>query len=295
MKKGFRYTDAADEFCLYDTSRTVIVPVPYDGTSTWMKGADNGPDAIFEASQNMYLYDIETRSEPYKKGIFTDSPVREKRSPEKMVNAVYERVAGHLKNDKFVVTVGGEHSVSVGAVKAYSEKYSDVSVLQLDAHADLQPSFHGSPYNHACAMARIREFCPVVQAGIRSMDDIEMREAKGSAIFYAEDIRNNRKWVKQAFKKLTKKVYVTIDIDVFDISIMPATGTPEPGGLGWYDVLYLLKKTADEKEIVGFDLVELCPNKFSKPYDFTAAKLIYKMLCYKFYREFERIAGRTYC
>lgn len=284
MKKEFRFTDAADKYCQYDTSRTVIVPVPYDGTSTWMKGADKGPDALFGASQNMYLYDIETGSEPYKKGIFTDSPVREKRSPEKMVNAVYERVCGHLENDKFTVTVGGEHSVSVGAVKAHSEKYSGMSVLQLDAHADLQPSFHGSPYNHACAMARISEFCPVVHAGIRSMDDIEMAAAKGSSIFYAEDIHNNRKWVKHALKKLTKKVYITIDIDVFDISIMPATGTPEPGGLGWYDVLHLLKNTADEKEIVGFDLVELCPNKYSKPYDYLAAKLLYKMLCYKFYR-----------
>ncbi len=282
MKKRFRYTDAPDEFCRYDTSRTVIVPVPYDGTSTWMKGADRGPDAIFEASQNMYWYDIETGSQPYKMGIFTDSPVSEKRSPEKMIEAVFRRVAGHLERGKFVVTAGGEHSVSVGAVKAYSEKYRDLSVLQLDAHADLQQSFHGSPYNHACAMARVREFCPVVHAGIRSIDDSEMAVAERGAVFFAEDIHNNSKWVKKALKKLTKKVYVTIDVDVFDISIMPATGTPEPGGLGWYEVLHLLKKTADEKEIVGFDIVELCPNKYSKPYDFMAAKLIYKMLSYKF-------------
>ncbi|MCU0821822.1 MAG: agmatinase [Spirochaetes bacterium] len=284
MKKKYRYTDAADEFCGYEKSGTVIVPVPYDGTSTWMKGADKGPDAIFEASQNMYWYDIETGSEPYNKGIFTDSPVREKRSPEKMTDTVYQRVSGHLKNGKFVVTVGGEHSVSVGAIRAHSEKHAGMSVLQLDAHADLQPSFHGSRYNHACAMARAREFCPVVHAGIRSIDDIEMSAAEPGAIFFAEDIRNNRKWVKKALKRLTRKVYVTIDVDVFDISIMPATGTPEPGGLGWYDVLHLLKKTADEKEIVGFDIVELCPNKYSRPYDFLAAKLLYKMLCYKFYR-----------
>lgn len=283
MKKNPGFMDAPAEYCGYDDSGIVILPVPYDETSTWQKGADMGPQAIIEASWNMYLYDIETDSEVYKKGLFTDEPVKEKRTPEKMVDAVYKRVKGHLENGKFVVTVGGEHSVSVGSVKACSEKHAGLSVFQLDAHADLQPTYEGSPYNHACTMARIKEICPVVQAGIRSMDRTEREAAEEGRIFFAKDIHDNHGWMEEAVDKLTDRVYITIDLDVFDISIMPATGTPEPGGLLWYDVLALLKQIARKKEIVGFDVVELCPNFLSKACDFMAAKLIYKLLSYKYY------------
>lgn len=266
----------------YDSSRIVIVPVPYDGTSTWMKGADEGPRAIIEASRNMYLYDIETDSEVYKQGIYTDSPVVDKDSPESMIHAVKDRVAKHLDADKFIVTVGGEHSVSIGAVHAHARKFQGLSVLQIDAHADLQDEFNGSKFNHACVMARVKELCPVVQVGIRSIDSIERAAADPDRIFYAEEIHGRNDWMERAVSLLTDHVYITIDVDGFDISIMPATGTPEPGGMLWYDVIALLRTVAHRKKIVGFDVVELCPNEFSKHCDFLAAKLIYRLLSYIF-------------
>ena len=208
-----------------------------------------------------------------------------KNPPTKWLKDVKKRVSGHLKNNKFVVTIGGEHSVSVGAVYAHKEFYGDnVSVLQLDAHADLQDEWNKSKLNHACTMSRIRESCPIVQVGIRSMDTIERDRSDSERVFYAENIHNNHDWIDSVIAKLTDTVYITIDLDVFDISIMPSTGTPEPGGLLWYDVLELLKRVSARKKIIGFDAVELCPNEFSKPYDFLAAKVIYKLLSYIFYK-----------
>lgn len=279
-KKNF--ADVPKGFEEYENARIVVLPVPYDKTSTWMKGADRGPEAIIDASYNMYLYDIDTNSEVYTKGIHTDDPVSEQSSPEAMTEAVRARVARHLDAGKFVVTLGGEHSVTVGAVQAHAERHSKMSVLQLDAHADLQQEFHGSRYNHACVMARVREMCPVVQAGIRSLDTVERDAAEPGRIFLAEDIQGRHEWMDQAVSLLTEDVYVTIDLDAFDISIMPATGTPEPGGLLWYEVIALLKKVVARKKIVGFDVVELCPNPCARHCDYLAAKLVYRILSYVF-------------
>ena len=157
-----------------------------------------------------------------------------------------------------------------------------MSVLQLDAHADLQEEFHGSRYNHACVMARVRESCPVVQVGIRSLDSAERDAADPERLFLAEDIQGGTEWMDRAVSLLSDKVYVTIDLDAFDISIMPATGTPEPGGLLWYEVITLLKKVLKEKTIVGFDVVELCPNPYARQCDYLAAKLVYRLLSYIF-------------
>lgn len=265
------------------TSKVVILPVPYDGTSTWGKGADKGPEAILEASANMELYDIETAAEVYKKNIFTAKPVMEKGAPEKMVKKVESAVSEFLKQNKFIVTLGGEHSVAVGAVQAHADKYKKLSVLQLDAHSDLRPEYHGSKYSHASVMSRARELCPIVQVGIRSMDIIEKPFIDKTRVFFAENIHNKKDWMDKAISKLTDQVYVTIDLDVFDPSILPSTGTPEPGGLGWYQILEFLKKVSKKKNIVGFDVVELCPNKNERSSDFLAAKLVYKLLSYKFY------------
>ncbi|MFA5360003.1 MAG: agmatinase [Patescibacteria group bacterium] len=264
------------------TSKVVILPVPYDGTSTWGKGADIGPEAILEASANMELYDIETASEVYKKNIFTAKPVIEKGVPEKMVKKVELAASEFLKQNKFVVTLGGEHSVTAGAVSAYAKKFKNLSVLQLDAHSDLRPEYHGSKYNHACVMSRVRELCPIVQVGIRSMDIIEKPFIDKTRVFFAENIYNKTSWMDKAISKLTDQVYITIDLDVFDPSVLSSTGTPEPGGLGWYQVLDFFKKVIKKKNVVGFDVVELCPNKNEKSSDFLAAKLIYKLLSYKF-------------
>ena len=264
------------------TSKVVILPVPYDGTSTWGKGADKGPEAILEASVNMELYDIETASEVYKKNIFTAKPVIEKGAPEKMVKKVESVANEFLKQNKFIVTLGGEHSVTSGVVSAYAKKFKNLSVLQLDAHSDLRPEYHGSKYNHACVMSRVHELCPIVQVGIRSMDIIEKPFIDKTKVFFAENIYNKIDWMDKVISKLTDQVYVTIDLDVFDPSILSSTGTPEPGGLGWYQVLEFLKKVIKKKNVVGFDIVELAPNKNEKSSDFLAAKLIYKLLSYKF-------------
>jgi agmatinase len=274
------FGDFDDKFRNPDTARVVLLPVPYDATSTYIKGADVGPSAILEASYQLENYDIETGTEPYKAGICTDEPVTEGSSPEKMVEAVHKRACELLALGKFIVTIGGEHSVSIGAVRAHAEKFEGLSVLQLDAHSDLRNEYQGSKFNHACVMARVREFCPIVQVGIRSMDVSEMKSVERQRIFFAEDIYNDRSYISRVIDQLTDNVYITIDLDVFDPSLMPSTGTPEPGGLLWYDVLSLLKAVCRKRNVIGFDVVELCPNENNKAPDFTAAKLIYKMLAY---------------
>ncbi|RPJ30729.1 MAG: agmatinase [Planctomycetaceae bacterium] len=270
------------EYSRAETAEIVIIPVPYDGTSTYVKGADKGPEAIIRASGNMELYDIETDSQVYLHGIFTDDPVADGPEPEKMVRAVERRVGKHLANDKFVVVLGGEHSVSVGAVQAHARKYPGMTVLQLDAHSDLRDQYEGSRYNHACVMARVKEMCPIVQVGIRSMDVSEKPAMDRKRVFFAEDIHHGTTGVDNIIGMLTDQVYVTIDLDVFDPSIMPSTGTPEPGGLLWYDVLDLLKRVCRRSAVVGFDVVEMCPAATNRGPDFMAAKLIYKLLTYKF-------------
>ncbi len=284
MTQANNFGDLPLKYSAFNTAKAVIIPVPYDRTSTWIKGADKGPAAIIQASANMELYDIETDSEVYKIGIYTDKPVEQNSSPENMTEAVEERVQQHIRKGKFVVVIGGEHSVSIGSIKAHIEnnKGTRISILQLDAHSDLRDKYHGSKYNHACVMARAKEIAPILQVGIRSMDASEKQFMDRKNVFFAEDIYRRRDWVKKVLSRLSEKVYITIDLDVFDPAIMPSTGTPEPGGLSWYDCLTLLKAVADEKNVVGFDVVELCPSDTNKAPDFLAAKLVYKLLSYKF-------------
>ena len=281
MSKKKNYAMLPEEYSS-STSKIYLVPVPYDGTSSWLKGADKGPDALIEASCNMELYDIETDSEVFEHGIYTDEPVDIGPDPETMVTAVKKRVASHLKNDKFTVVLGGEHSVSIGTIQAHAEKFKDLTVLQLDAHTDLRQEYEGTKFGHADVMARACECSKIVQVGIRSMSSEEKEFMNPANTFFTKDIAGQNGWQEKVLEKLGKKVYVTIDLDVFDPSIMPSTGTPEPGGLGWYEVLDLLKRVAHERELVGFDVVELCPNEINKAPDFLAAKLVYKFLNYKF-------------
>ncbi len=274
------FGDLPQEYCNRENSRFVLVPVPFDGTSTWIKGADRGPAAIIEASAQLELYDIETGSEVCRKGIHTDRPVACGPSPESMVASVEEVVREWIGKEKLVGCIGGEHSISVGAVNAHLGKYPEMSVLQLDAHTDLRPEYEGSPYNHACTMARIRELCPVTQVGIRSMDSSEKEFLEPGRVFFQQEIRQEEDWMDRVTGTLNKQVYLTLDLDVLDPSIMPSTGTPEPGGMGWYELITLLRKVASERQIVGFDVVELCPNPSVRAPDFLAAKLIYKILTY---------------
>ncbi len=276
------YGGLPKEYSGYGKSQIVVVPVPYDGTSTWIKGADKGPEALLNASANMELFDIETDSEVYKQGIYTSKAISENASPELMSEAVYHKAINYINENKFVVTIGGEHSVSIGTIKAHVEKFEKVTVLQIDAHTDLRPEYEGSKFNHACVMSRVSEWCPFVQVGIRSMDVEEMQYVVQGNIFYAKDIVDNDDWMDIAIKKLTKNVYLTFDLDGLDPSIMPGTGTPEPGGLLWYQTLKFLKKVIEMKNLIGFDVVELCPNEINKTSDFLSAKLDYKILSYKF-------------
>ncbi len=277
------FGDLPVEYTGFNVSQIVILPVPYDGTSTWGKGADKGPGAIVEASANMEVYDIETNSEVYLKGIHTAEAVTEASSPERMSDEVYERMNDLLEKDKFPVLLGGEHSVTIGSVKAFSEKVDDLSVLQIDAHTDLRDEYLGSRYNHACVMARVRELCPYVQVGIRSMDASEKKYIQPGKIFFASEIAGkDPEWMERVVEQLTGNVYVTIDLDGLDPAYMPSTGTPEPGGLTYYEVLNLVRKVIDKRKVVGFDVVELAPDPGNRAPDFLAAKLIYQVISYRF-------------
>ena len=266
----------------YSESDIIIVPVPYDKTSTWMKGADKGPDAILEASVNLEFYDIETSSEAHLYGINTIDPVLEKETPQKLVNAVYDKVLTLLSEKKFPVILGGNHTVSIGSFKAFSEYFENLTILQLDAHADLRQVYEGSELNHACAMARASEYAPVVQVGIRSMSAEELPFVEKDRIFYSHELYYDKGLYKKALDKLTENVYITIDLDVFDPSIMPSTGTPEPGGPAYFELLHFMRDVIKTRNVVGFDIVELCPSATNKSPDFIAAKIIYQLLSYKF-------------
>jgi agmatinase len=264
----------------YEESEIIIVPVPYDETSTWMKGADKGPDAILEASVNLEFYDVETSSEAHLAGINTVRPVVEKETPERLVNAVYDRTLSLLSDKKFPVIIGGNHTVSIGSIKAFSESINDLSVLQLDAHTDLRQEYEGSKYNHACAMARACELVPVVQVGIRSISKEELPYILNDRIFYSHQLYYDKGLYDKAIDKLSTNVYITIDLDVFDPSIMPSTGTPEPGGPDYFELMHFLKDVVRKRNVVGFDVVELCPSPTNKSPDFIAAKIIYQLLSY---------------
>ena len=281
-----------EKYSNYEKSKVVILPVPFDKTTTWLKGSDKGPEAIIEASKNLELYDIETDSEVYKIGIFTEKEIVAQDS-KVMIDRVYQKVKNLLKDKKFVVTLGGEHSISTGSIKAHSEFFDDMSILHLDAHSDRRDIYEGSKYNHACVMARAREITDkIISVGIRSMDSSELNSIDRNKIFYASEIFKSKGWIGEVINKLSKNVYVTIDLDVFDPGIMPSTGTPEPGGLNWEQVTDLLEMVSrpvrnkflngsSKRNIVGADVVELCPSE-NKASDFLAAKLIYKLLSYKF-------------
>jgi agmatinase len=274
------YAGIPDKHSRIDDAKVVLIPVPYDGTSTWQKGSDKGPEAFLEASENMELYDIETRSEVYKKGIYLAPPVTENSSPEKMVEAVYKTTKNYLKQEKFVTLFGGEHSISIGSIKAFNETFEDLTVVQIDAHADLRPEYEGSSCNHACAVHEASKKTNLVQVGIRSMDVSEVEHMDENQVYFAHDLYED--WQDDAIGQMTPNVFITIDLDAFDPSILPSTGTPEPGGLFWYETLEFLKMMFKKKNVVGFDIVELCPNKNERSSDFLAAKLYYKMLSYKF-------------
>lgn len=273
-----RFAGVPDQYAVYETAKIVVLPVPYDETSSWIKGSDKGPEALLDASVALEWYDIETQTQVYKKGISTALPITEKSSPELLCNAVQERVTTYLKDGKFPVTIGGNHTVSIGAIRAAASQYADLTILQMDAHSDLRPSYEGSQLNHACVMYQASQLCPITQVGIRSMCEEELGLFKEDRIFYAHAIAGQTDWQQKALQTLSKNVYLTIDLDVFDPSVLPSTGTPEPGGLRYYEVLHFLRSVFAQYNVVGFDVVELCPNPNERASDFLAARLMYQLL-----------------
>jgi agmatinase len=277
----YNFGGLPDEFTDYDKARVVVLPVPFGLSTSWQSGTERGPRAIIEASGYLELYDIETGYEVHEGGIHTDDPV-EADSPEALNEKLLARVAQHLEAGKFVVTLGGEHTVAYGAAAAHIARYDDVSILHFDAHSDRRDEFEGSRFSHACTLRRISELNDdIISVGIRSLDKSELEHLDQAKTFFAEDIFRSMDWAERMLDQLAPNVYLTFDLDVLDPAIMPSTGTPEPGGLYWYQVLGALKTVFARRNVVGFDVVELMPTENKAP-DFLAAKLVYKLLSYKF-------------
>lgn len=279
-----QFLDLDSEFADFKTSAVAILPVPYEGGVTWGTGTAQGPDAVINASQHLELYDEILEAEPFRMGIATMMPVKIPSNPEGLHEAVYQSSKAVIKEDKFVVLLGGDHSISSGHFKALQEKHPVLSVIQLDAHADLRDTYKGNPFSHACAMSRIREFtCHTLQIGIRSMSFKEAHriERENLAVWTMADYRIGNFDIDASIAGLPSPVYLTLDVDVFDWSIIRSTGTPEPGGFLWDETLNLLQKIFMKKNVVGFDVVELSNNPNDRNSAFAVAKLIYKMLGFK--------------
>ena len=269
----------------FEDSRVVILPVPLDRTTSYVPGTRNGPREILDASSHMELWDEEVGADVHGVGIFTLPAMELPFGEMAPLMAEIRRVAAEvLARDKFLVTLGGEHSITPPLVEAAAARFSGLSVLQIDAHADLRDCYMGTPHNHACAMRRSLEYAPVTQVGIRSMSTEEAEAAPGlnTTLFYDHAMRRDPTWIDRVVDTLTGPVYITIDVDGMDPAIMPATGTPEPGGLSWYEILALLRATIQRKTVVACDLVELSPLPGLMAPNFLCAKLIYKILTYRF-------------
>lgn len=276
-----RFCGLNEPFSDYGKARFAVIPVPYEKTTSYGKGTAGGPNAILEASRYMELYDEELDCNTAESGIATLKPVLSDDSPEELTEELRRVCAKVLKDKKFPVVLGGEHSISLGMLLALKDRYKDVSVLQFDAHADLRDTYQGSKHSHACIMRRIREHAPAVQVGIRSFSDDEADTVKKERknIFMAAEMQRCD-YTKEIISRLGKNVFVTFDVDAFDPSIMPSTGTPEPGGIGWYDALNILRAVSQERNVVGFDAVELAPNPQTTAPDYTIARLVYRVMGY---------------
>jgi agmatinase len=277
------FLDIPEEFTRSD-ALVQIIPVPYDATSTYRKGADQGPQAMIGASSQIEWYDIETDAEYLEQGIHTQEPVLcDAHDPINLAPLVRERVSAALEAQQIPVVLGGEHSVSIGAIEAVAEIGKAFSVLQIDAHGDTRDSYHGSTHNHACVMARAREHASIVQVGIRAIDAEELEGMDRDRVYFGHQVdlwtrTHDLSWMDRVIEQLEDTVYLTIDLDAFDPSILPSTGTPEPGGMDWFTINELVRRVAKARTIVAFDVVELCPNPNHHASDFIAAKLVYRVM-----------------
>ena len=269
----------------FEQARVAILPVPLDRTTSYVPGTRNGPHEILVASSHLELWDEETQTDIHGIGVCTlpemDFPFA---SMEEVVGSIRRVAAEIILRDKFLIALGGEHSITAPLVAAVAAKYAGLSVLQIDAHADLRDTYMGTRYNHACAMRRVLEYARGTQVGIRSLSAEEAGAAPTlpTEIFYDFNMREHADWIERVVDSLSETVYVTIDVDGFDPAIMPATGTPEPGGLSWYEALALLRRVIERRTVVACDIVELAPIGGNVAPNFLCAKLLYKILSYRF-------------
>ena len=284
----FTFADIPESAARYETSRFVLIPAGYDRTTSYGSGAHRGPAAIFEAAKQVELYDEELRRNTYLDGIWVcRSPELSAEGPHRIVESTAELVEAALRDGKIPVILGGEHTVSLGGIQACQAAHTPLTVVQIDAHADLRDQYEGSPYSHACVMRRAADMgCRLVQIGIRSLSEEEAiwldHNPEKSRIHYARDIVNrpDPTWIRTLAESIRTPVYLTIDIDGLDPSIAPATGTPEPGGLSWYQTLQVLRELCRANTIIGFDLVELSPIPGFLAPDYLAARLLYRLMGY---------------
>lgn len=283
MALSFGGTD--NNLASFENAKVVVLPVPYGKTVSYRKGTEKGPSAILEASDKMELFDEELGREPYRVGINTANLLEvEDLEPEDMINTVEKKVSDIFKHNKMPVILGGEHSVTIGAVIASKKQYKELSILYFDAHCDIKDTFEGNRYSHACVARRLLEIAPVIEAGVRSLsrEEKDFLSSKNIRVVTMSDIAGSLDWYAKVKDELTGDVYISIDLDVFDTSIMPSVGTPEPGGMGWYEFLKTLRYIISGKNIAGFDVVELCPIQDIIGPDYMAARLIYKLIGYIF-------------
>jgi agmatinase len=289
---------AEEQYCSFDRSRILVWPVSYEGTVSYGGGTGEGAMAIIDASRNMELYDEETDAEIYKLGVHTVEQSASISPPAAMMDSLYTRAKELVETGKFVCMIGGEHSVSAPVIRAHAERYPNLSVLQIDAHADLRDTYDGTPHSHASIMARVTKDMriPSVQCGIRSISAEEARSLSEipTKILWAKDIVGRTDWWDEAVDGLTENVYLTIDIDGLDPSLVAQTGTPEPGGLGWYETIGLIRTLAAKRSVVGMDLTEYSYVEGFDASAFLCAKLIYKTWGFVFERETERVRGAAY-
>lgn len=273
-----------ERYSAYATAHFAVLPIPYDSTTSFQVGTRNGPRAIITASQQVELFDDELGDEFHTAGIATLPPLAPNMAgPEQQIDDVFAAARKVVKDGKFLLSLGGEHSITSGLVRAVRQRHKNLSVLQIDAHADLREQWEGTPFSHACVMRRIVDMgVPIVQVGIRnySREEHQFMKRRRLAPITAWHVNAKADWMRQALEGLTDEVYVTIDIDGFDPAFAPGTGTPEPGGLHWFHVTQLLRQVAEQKRVVASDIVEVMPIPGSMQTEFLAAKLAYKLMAY---------------
>lgn len=274
------------ELCSYEKAKFVIQSAPYEHTSSYLEGSSKGPAAILSASHYVEFYDEELEVETYKNcGIATLVPIDFENKIDADAIDLIERATEQLiSDDKFVISLGAEHTVTLGFVKAHAKRYDNLTVLQIDAHSDLREAYHDNPYSHASVMARVHDLgINLCQVGIRAQCKQEaelIKSSTGIQTFYAHQIRKNSNWMSEAISCLSDNVYLTIDADGFDPSIVPAVGTAEPGGLYWRETMEFLRKVIQEKNVIGFDIVEIAPRQGDILSEYNMAKLLYRLIGY---------------